>query len=107
MASLTALHLPFDQRHRSISSFKVDRLLGEGNLSTVISATCRTSNQRVAIKTYHKDRLTGVFGRQVAREIGIHAALNHPSIVPLYAAFEDADGIYLVQELALQGAGDL
>ncbi|KFM23426.1 Serine/threonine-protein kinase ark1 [Auxenochlorella protothecoides] len=87
----------------AISNFKVDKLLGEGSLSTVISATCRTSNQRVAIKTYHKDRLIGVFGRQVAREISIHAALNHPSIVPLYATFEDADGIYLVQELAAQG----
>ena len=40
---------------------------------------------------------------QVAREIDIHASLDHPNVVKLYAAFEDGDGIYLVQEYASQG----
>lgn len=40
---------------------------------------------------------------QVSREIEIHASLLHPNIVRLYAAFEDADGIYLVQEYAARG----
>ena len=29
----------------------------------------------------------------------VHAKLNHPRVVPLYAAFQDDDGIYLIQEL--------
>ena len=33
------------------------------------------------------------------REIEQHAALIHPALVTLYAAFEDADGIYLAMEL--------
>jgi len=41
----------------------------------------------------------------VSREIEIHASLLHPHIVRLYAAFEDADGIYLVQEYAARGEG--
>lgn len=41
--------------------------------------------------------------RQVSREIEIHASLLHPNIVRLFAAFEDADGIYLVQEYAARG----
>ena len=40
---------------------------------------------------------------QVAREIEIHASLLHPHVLRLYAAFEDADGIYLVQEYAARG----
>jgi hypothetical protein len=40
---------------------------------------------------------------QVSREIEIHASLLHPNVVRLYAAFEDADGIYLVQEYASRG----
>jgi aurora kinase, other len=39
----------------------------------------------------------------VAREIEIHSSVLHPNIIKLYAAFEDADGIYLVQELAHKG----
>ena len=39
----------------------------------------------------------------MSREIEIHASLLHPNIVRLYAAFEDADGIYLVQEFAARG----
>ena len=41
--------------------------------------------------------------KQVSREIEIHASLLHPHIVRLYAAFEDVDGIYLVQEYAARG----
>lgn len=43
--------------------------------------------------------------RQVSREIEIHASMLHPNIVRLFAAFEDADGIYLVQEYAARGEG--
>ena len=44
---------------------------------------------------------------QVSREIEIHASLLHPNVVRLYAAFEDADGIYLVQEYASRGEWSL
>ena len=37
---------------------------------------------------------------QVTREITIHSALRHAHIIDLYAAFEDADNVYLVQEFA-------
>lgn len=40
---------------------------------------------------------------QVAREIQIHSSIEHPNVLGLYAAFEDLDGIYLVQELAPGG----
>ena len=40
---------------------------------------------------------------QVAREIELQASLQHPSIVQIYAAFEDNEGIYVVQEFALGG----
>lgn len=40
---------------------------------------------------------------QVAREIDLQASLQHPSIVQIYAAFEDSEGIYVVQEYAVGG----
>ncbi len=39
----------------------------------------------------------------MAREIELQASLQHPSIVQIYAAFEDEEGIYVVQEFALGG----
>ena len=39
----------------------------------------------------------------MAREIELQASLQHPSIVQIYAAFEDNEGIYVVQEFALGG----
>ena len=35
---------------------------------------------------------------QVQREIKIHKSLKHDNIVKMYAAFQDASSIYLVQE---------
>lgn len=40
---------------------------------------------------------------QVAKEIELHSSLVHPGLLPLYAAFEDGNGIHLVQELATGG----
>ena len=39
----------------------------------------------------------------MAREIQVHSNIEHPSILGLYAAFEDPDAIYLVQEVAAGG----
>jgi aurora kinase, other len=88
----------------SFQDFELTRLLGDGSLSTVVAATSTRSHFPVAIKVYHRDRLTNLNHRQIAREIEVHAALlPHPNIITLYAAFEDAAGIYLVQELAPSG----
>lgn len=72
-------------------------------MSTVVHCVCTRTGQTVAIKMYHKERLNSLNARQVAREITIHASLPHPNVIKLYAAFEDADGIYLVQEFAAGG----
>ena len=72
-------------------------------MSTVVHCVCARSGAGMAVKMYHKERLNSLNVRQVAREIEIHAALTHTNVVKLYAAFEDGDGIYLVQELAAGG----
>ena len=37
---------------------------------------------------------------QVEREIQIHAQLDHENVIKLFAAFEDAENVYLAQEFA-------
>ena len=90
--------------HRSINDLKVQRVLGEGALSTVVHCLCAISGLPVALKLYHRDKLNALNVKQVGREIDIHASLIHQNVIKLYAAFEDADGIYLVQEFATGGA---
>lgn len=45
---------------------------------------------------------SGMVGR-VKQEVAIHSKLKHPSILELYAFFEDANYVYLVLELAQNG----
>jgi len=87
----------------SFQDLKVQRVLGEGAMSTVVQCTCSQSGLPVALKMYHREKLNSLNVRQVGREIQIHASLLHPNIIKLFAAFEDADGIYLVQEFATGG----
>ncbi|KAI3438488.1 hypothetical protein D9Q98_000916 [Chlorella vulgaris] len=87
----------------AFSDFKVQKSLGEGAMSSVVHCVCVRSGVHTAIKMYHKDRMNAMNVKQVTREINIHASLLHPNVVRLFAAFEDGDGIYLVQEYASRG----
>lgn len=86
-----------------IKDFALVKEIGSGAVSCVYFALCRKSCLRVAIKVYQKAKLSQLNAHQVQREIAIHASLNHPHIVDLYAAFEDETGIYLVLEYAEGG----
>lgn len=48
-------------------------------------------------------RLSLMNEQQIQREVRIHSSLRHPNIVKLYAAFEDAVGVYLVLEYCPRG----
>ncbi|KDD76635.1 protein kinase [Helicosporidium sp. ATCC 50920] len=98
-----ALYEPGRTSSRSLSDFEILRLLGEGSLSSVVSARCRRSGKVVAVKMYHAARLSPRAVRAVAREVRVHGALRHPGVVRLQAAWRDAQGMYLVQSLAPGG----
>lgn len=86
-----------------MDGFKIQKVIGEGAISTVVQATCIDTGISVAVKIYHRDKLNGLNVRQISREIEIQSSLSHPNIIKLYAAFEDVQAIYLVQEFAAGG----
>ncbi|EIE20566.1 kinase-like protein [Coccomyxa subellipsoidea C-169] len=86
-----------------MEDFEMVDVLGGGHLTTVALCTCSISNMRVAIKMYHKDRMSPLNERQVAREIRLQMSLQHSNIIGLFAAFQDDEGVYLVQEIAEGG----
>ena len=57
--------------------------IGSGYASTVYLANCRTSGNQVAIKLYHKNKLSELNYFQVSREIRIHSSLDHKNIIQL------------------------
>ncbi|GIL46559.1 hypothetical protein Vafri_3538 [Volvox africanus] len=99
-------HCPSGMRKRDvwrIDQFHLLRKVGSGYASTVYLGTCRTTGNQVAVKLYHKNKLSELNHFQVAREITIHSGLDHKHIIQLWAAFEDQYGIYLVFEYASKG----
>ncbi|KAK9837312.1 hypothetical protein WJX81_005473 [Elliptochloris bilobata] len=87
----------------SIEELEAEAVLGEGAMSTVALCVCKRSGLRVALKMYHKSRMSAANYQQAEREICIQAALRNEHTIALYVAFEDEDGVYLVQEYAAGG----
>lgn len=85
------------------ADFELGRSVGSGKSSSVYRATCLLSGNVVAVKVYHKARLSLMNEMQIQREVKIHATVQHENIVKLYAAFEDALGVYLVLEYCPRG----
>eukprot|EP00798_Chlamydomonas_sp_ICE-L_P009724 gene9724-7597_t len=83
-----------------IDQFSLSKKIGSGYASTVYLGSCRFSGNSVAIKMYHKNKLSELNYFQVNREINIHSGLNHKNIIQL-----DQYGIFLVTEFA--GGGDV
>ncbi|KAI8471070.1 MAG: kinase-like domain-containing protein [Monoraphidium minutum] len=103
---LVTRHCPLEMRARSnwsIDQFVVAKKLGGGYASTVHLAVCKTTGIQVAVKIYHRVKLSQLNQYQVKREVRIHSCLDHPNVLKLYAAFEDEVGVYLVTEFASRG----
>lgn len=68
---------------RRIDQFHLMKKIGSGYASTVYLATCRTTGNQVAVKLYHKSKLSELNHFQVSREVRIHGVLDHKHIVQL------------------------
>eukprot|EP00193_Tetraselmis_chui_P003535 CAMPEP_0177770836 /NCGR_PEP_ID=MMETSP0491_2-20121128/11184_1 /TAXON_ID=63592 /ORGANISM="Tetraselmis chuii, Strain PLY429" /LENGTH=421 /DNA_ID=CAMNT_0019288171 /DNA_START=212 /DNA_END=1477 /DNA_ORIENTATION=- len=86
-----------------LSDFVLQKTLYEGYSSSVTQAYDKVSGISVALKIYHKQRLSELNRAQVEREISIHLGLQHMHIIQMYAAWEDNARYYLIQELAEEG----
>ncbi|GMH33195.1 hypothetical protein BSKO_01029 [Bryopsis sp. KO-2023] len=88
---------------RCPTSFTIRKALYKGKASLLYVATDLITSKDVVLKLYRKSKLSTLNRYQVEREIRIHSRLKHDFIVALYAAFEDAKYVYMVQEYAEGG----
>jgi hypothetical protein len=80
-----------------IGRFVVRRLLGRGGFGIVYLAHDPTLNREVAIKVPRFDALLSAEGQaRFQREAEAAAALEHPTLVPVYEMAHSAAGLYLV-----------
>ena len=75
-------------------TYAVERELIGGGMSRVFLATERALNRRVVIKVLPLELAAGVNRERFRREVQLAAQLQHPHIVPLYAAGEQGDLLF-------------
>ncbi|XP_040377649.1 calcium-dependent protein kinase 9 [Oryza brachyantha] len=93
--------VPHHPRLRVTDKYLLGRELGRGEFGVTHLATDRATRERLACKSIPKRRLrTAVDVADVRREVAIMASLpEHPALVRLRAAYEDAEAVHLVMEL--------
>jgi hypothetical protein len=93
---------------RSVDQFVVAKKLGGGYASTVHLALDKATGIQVALKVYHRVKLSQLNQYQVKREIRIHSCLDHPNVLrlvrPRGRASEGMAGVG-VQVLGVRGQG--
>src|ERR1019366_4482878 len=75
-------------------AYILERELTGGGMSRVFLATERALNRQVVIKVLPPELAAGVNRERFRREVQLAAQLQHPHIVPLYAAGEHGDLLY-------------
>jgi len=72
-----------------LDMYRFERILGQGSYAVVKLAVDKNTNEKVAIKTYEKLRLSDPRKmKNVRREISILQGLSHNNIIQLYSSFE-------------------
>lgn len=79
--------------------FKLDKVLGKGNSSTVHRAYDMKLNRTVAVKILEKSSVKESYLRDMLqKEIDISIQFDHPNLAKLLRVLQDSVRVYLVQE---------
>lgn len=80
----------------TVGGFVIESVLGEGGMATVYRARQAEPNRVVALKVIRSDHARNpAYRRRFLAEKETLASLEHPSIVPIYAAGDDRGVLYI------------
>lgn len=83
-----------------VAGYRVERLLGRGGGGTVYVATETALRRKVALKVLNPELADSEAAQsRFLRESQLAAALDHPNVVPIYRAGEDAGYFFLAMKL--------
>ena len=76
---------------------RIDAVAGRGGMGVIYRATDLQLGRPVAVKLIAADHAADpAFRERFARESRLTAAIDHPNVIPVYAAGEEGDRLYLV-----------
>ncbi|XP_065667272.1 serine/threonine-protein kinase DCLK1 isoform X3 [Hydra vulgaris] len=84
------------------SSYKIGRIIGDGNFAVVRECRDRKTQRSYALKVINKAKVKGK-EHMIENEILILRKISHPNIVKLFDEYETAKEIFLVMELVTGG----
>eukprot|EP00873_Tetraselmis_striata_P006220 jgi/Tetstr1/426484/TSEL_016785.t1 len=87
----------------SAKDFRIKRQLSASKTCGVYLAEAVASQTLVVLKIQSKERLSCMNRHQVAREVHVHAKMDHENILDLYGVFEDQYSLVMILEYASQG----
>ncbi len=80
-----------------VAGFAVEAFVARGGMAVVYRATDVRLSRTVALKVMAPELASDVaFRRRFARECELAASIDHPNVIPIYAAGEEGDLLYLV-----------
>jgi serine/threonine protein kinase len=89
---------------KTLGSYRIDRLLGEGGMGAVYQAFDLTLQREVAIKLIHPHYARrSEFRERFTQEARLMARLDHPGIVKVYILGKEGDLLYLPMEFIRGG----
>lgn len=85
--------------------YNIQGQLGKGHFATVYLATEKSTGMRFAVKKFEKRSGPGERSKMdgLQQEIAVLMGVSHPNMLCLKDTFDEADGVYLVLELAAEG----
>jgi serine/threonine protein kinase len=90
---------------RKFGDFKIQRLLGKGNVGMVYEAVRLSNGEPAAVKTLHPEVLADEGARdRFKNEIGRAASLIHPGVTPIYEWGEENGAFFVAMELLQDGS---
>ena len=89
---------------KQLGDYEVERFIGHGSMARVYRARQRSLGRRVAIKVLEEEIFTpGQKIKRFFREMATLARLEHPNIVPIYAAGEESPYYFFAMRLVRGG----
>jgi serine/threonine-protein kinase len=80
-----------------LAGYRIDALIGRGGMGVVYRGTDLRLGRAVAIKLIAAERATDpIVRRRFEREARLMAAVDHPNVLPVYAAGEQGGSLFLV-----------
>ena len=83
--------------------YKIGKKIGTGAFSEVFECEHVVTKEMCAVKVINKNIFTNVEKLQVNNEIAILKLVDHPNVIKLKEIYEDANNIYIVLELIVDG----